>query len=302
MNDTTIEVCDLYKSYDGQPVLEGLSFTVARGEIFGIAGRNGAGKTTTIEILQGLRGYDAGTVQVLGLDPCDDRRRLRGQLGAQLQTSALPDRLRVGEALRLFCGLAGAGVDWRLLADAWGLAPLLRKSYGALSGGQRQRLFLALAIVGRPRIVFLDELTQGLDPVARRETWALIAQARDQGMTIVLVTHDMEEAERLCDRVAVLHEGRVGICGRPADLITAAGTVRVRFSSPTAAELEGLGRLPGVAEIGYDGSIADVRTDPVAVVALAGELARRELTPEDFTVIRPSLEDAVVSMMSGGPR
>jgi ABC-2 type transport system ATP-binding protein len=111
---------------------------------------------------------DAGTVQVLGLDPRDDRRRPRGQLGAQLQTSALPDRLGVGEALRLFCGLAGAGVDWRLLADAWGLAPLLRKSYGALSGGQRQRLFLALAMVGRPRIVFLDELTQGLDSVAGR--------------------------------------------------------------------------------------------------------------------------------------
>jgi ABC-2 type transport system ATP-binding protein len=302
MQSTAIEVHDLHKSYGGQPVLRGLSFAVAGGEIFGIAGRGGAGKTTTVEILQGLRNRDRGEVEVLGLDPARERRQLRPLLGAQLQTSALPDRLRVGEALRLFVRLAGDRVDWRELADAWRLRPLLGRPYGALSGGERQRLFLALALAGQPRLVFLDELTQGLDPVARRETWQLITRARDQGTTVVLVTHDMEEAERLCDRVAVIHDGRLVTCGRPVELATATGTVRVRFSAPSAAGLEGLARLPGVAEIGYDGHVADVRTDPLAIVHLASELERREIAPGDFTVIRPSLEDAVVSLLNGEHR
>lgn len=306
MEDTAIEVHDLHKSYDGRPVLRGLSFTVGAGEIFGIAGRNGAGKTTTIEILQGLRGHDAGRVEVLGLDPGRERAQLRPLVGAQLQTSTLPDRLRVGEALALFARLAGDVVDWRALAEEWGLGPLLRQSFATLSGGQRQRLFLALALVNRPRLVFLDELTQGLDPAARRECWELIERARNANpahpVTVVLVTHDMDEAQRLCDRIAVVHEGRLLTCGRPVELATAAGTVRVRFSSPSAAVLEGLERLPGVAQIGYDGAVADIAADPRAVVHVAAELARRELPAADFTVIRPSLEDAVVSLMNAGSR
>jgi ABC-2 type transport system ATP-binding protein len=299
MTNTAIEVHDLQKNYKGQPVLASVSFAVGAGEIFGIAGANGAGKTTTVEILQGLRGRDGGQVEVLGFDPGRERQRLRQQLGAQLQTSALPDRLRVGEALRLFARLAGGRVDWRALAQAWGLEVLMDKSFGNLSGGQRQRLFLALAMINRPRLVFLDELTQALDPQARRETWRLIEQARDHGTTVVLVTHDMEEAERLCDRVAVLHNGEIVTCGRPIELATAMGTVRVRFSSPRAAGLEGLARIPGVAEIGYDGASADVTLAPEAVVRLATELERRNLAPADFTVIRPSLEDAVLSLMNG---
>jgi ABC-2 type transport system ATP-binding protein len=302
MQTTAIQVHDLHKSYEGQPVLSGVSFAVGVGEIFGIAGRNGAGKTTTVEILQGLRRRDSGRVEVLGLDPGRERKRLRPLVGAQLQTSALPERLRVGEALRLFARLADARVDWRELADAWRLGPLENKSFGILSGGQRQRLFLALAMINRPRLVFLDELTQGLDPVARREAWELVEQARDHGTTVVLVTHDMEEAERLCDRVAVLHDGQLVTCGRPVELATAVGTVRVRFSSPTAALLEGLSRVPGVAEIGYDGATADVTVDPLAVVRIANELARRDLAPPDFTVIRPSLEQAVVTLMNGDHR
>jgi ABC-2 type transport system ATP-binding protein len=302
MPETAIEVHDLHKSYDARPVLRGLSFTVGVGEIFGIAGRNGAGKTTTVEILQGLRGRDSGDVAVLRLDPARERAQLRNLVGAQLQTSALPDRLRVGEALRLFARLAGDAVDWRALARAWRLEPLLRKPYGALSGGQRQRLFLALALVNRPRLVFLDELTQGLDPIARRETWQLIEQARDQGTTIILVTHDMEEAERLCDRVAVIHDGEVLSIGRPVELVTATGAVRVRFSSPSATWLDGLARVPGVTEIGYDGAVADVTVDPHGVVHVAAELARRDLVADDFTVIRPSLEDAVVALLNGDHR
>jgi ABC-2 type transport system ATP-binding protein len=297
-----IQVHQLTKSYDGKAVLRALSFTVAAGEIFGIAGRNGAGKTTTVEIMQGLRDRDDGLVSVLGLDPAHDLGRLRPLIGSQLQTSALPDRLRVGEALRLFARLAGDAVDWRWLAQAWGLQELLRQPFGTLSGGQRQRLFLALALVNAPRLLFLDELTQGLDPVARRDTWQLIEQARGQGATIVLVTHDMEEAERLCDRVAVIDHGRLIAVGRPAELVAATGTVRVRFSSPTAARLEGLMSVPGVTEIGYDGAVADVTAEPGAVVHVAAELARSEVAAGDFTVIRPSLEDAVVSLLHGGSR
>jgi ABC-2 type transport system ATP-binding protein len=299
MENTAIEVHDLRKSYAGRPVLEGVTFAVGEGEIFGIAGRNGAGKTTTVEILQGLRRRDAGEVDVLGLDPARDRGRLRPLVGAQLQTSALPDRLRVGEALRLFARLSGDRVDWRELAREWRLDELARKPFGTLSGGQRQRLFLALTMVNEPRLVFLDELTQGLDPVARRETWQLIERARDRGATVVLVTHDMDEAERLCDRVAVLHDGRLVTCGRPVELVSAMGTVRVRFSSPSPAGIEGLERIPGVGEVRYDGWIAEVITDPLAIVPIAGELARRELAPVDFTVIRPSLEDAVVTLLNG---
>jgi ABC-2 type transport system ATP-binding protein len=302
MTRTAIEVRGLDKSYSGRPVVRDLSFTVEAGEIFGLAGRNGAGKTTTVEILQGLRGRDGGRVEVLGLDPARERSRLRPLVGAQLQTSALPDRLRVGEALRLFARLAGDTVDWRQLAERWGLGALLREPYGTLSGGQRQRLFLALALVNDPRLVFLDELTQGLDPVARRETWQLIERARDHGATVVLVTHDMDEAERLCDRIAVIHEGGLLTCGRPVELIGATGTVRVRFSSPSAAALEGLERITGVAEIAHDGAVADIAADPHAVVHVAAELARRDLAATDFTVIRPSLEDAVVSLLNGGRR
>src|SRR5262245_10431892 len=302
MNTSAIHIENLQKSYDAQPVLRGLSFAVESGEIFGIAGRNGAGKTTTIEILQGLRTRDSGQVEVLGLDPARHRARLRPLFGAQLQTSALPDRLRVGEALRLFARLAGNVVDWRSLSDAWALQPLLGKSFGNLSGGQRQRLFLALALVNNPRLVFLDELTQGLDPVARRETWQLVEQARHQGATVVRVTHDMDEAERLCDRVAVIHDGRVLAAGRPTELVNAAGGVAIRFSSPTAGAIAGLERLPGVAEVGYDGTVAAVTAEPAAVVRVAAELARRDLEAADFTVTRPSLEDAVVSLMNGGHR
>jgi ABC-2 type transport system ATP-binding protein len=300
MNGTAIEVSDLRKDYDGRPVLRGVDFSVADGEIFGIAGRNGAGKTTTVEIIQGLRSSDGGTVRVLGLDPLRDRAALRPLIGAQLQTSALPDRLRVGEALQLFAGLAGDVVDWRSLASVWDLDGLLRQAFGTLSGGQRQRLFLALALVNRPRLVFLDELTQGLDPAARRDTWALVEQARDQGATIVLVTHDMDEAERLCDRVAVMNDGLVVAWGAPSDLVGFGGPVAMRFSSGSAAALEGLERVPGVVEVRFDGRVAQVSGEPRSVVLVAAELARRRVEPDDFTVVRPTLEDSVVAMLEGG--
>jgi ABC-2 type transport system ATP-binding protein len=299
-----VEVAGLVKSYGRTTVLDGLSFTVPQGEIFGLLGANGAGKTTAVEIVQGLRSHDRGDVRVLGLDPVSDRARLRHLVGSQLQSSALPDRLKVGEALRLFARLAGNVVDWAELRDEWSLGHLVRRPFGALSGGERQRLFLALALVNRPRLVFLDELTQGLDVAARRETWALIERVRDTGSTVVLVTHFMDEAERLCDRVAVVHEGRITATGRPDDLIASlGGSVHLRFSSPGADDLAGLDRIDGVAGVsvgggpGAGGAVAvDIATSAATVVAVTAELSRRGLAPDDFTVVRPSLEDVFVAL------
>jgi len=307
-----VEVTGLAKSYGSTTILDDLSFTVHQGEIFGLLGANGAGKTTAVEIVQGLRSRDGGDVRVLGLDPVADRPQLRHLVGSQLQSSALPDRLRVGEALRLFARLAGDVVDWAELRDQWGLGHLVRRSFGALSGGERQRLFLALALVNRPRLVFLDELTQGLDVAARRDTWALIERVRDAGSTVVLVTHFMDEAERLCDRVSVLHEGRITASGRPADLIASlGGPVHLRFSSPGATELAGIDRVEGVTDVtivdrpaanrngaATGGPVAvDIACHPAATVAVTGELARRGLAPDDFAVVRPSLEDVFVALI-----
>lgn len=298
-----IRVEGLRKAYAGRRVLDGLSFEVASREVFGILGMNGAGKTTAVEIVQGLRDRDAGHVEVLGLDPRRDRSRLRPLLGAQLQSSALPERLRVGEALRLFTRLAGDLVDWRELADEWDLTRLGRSAFGSLSGGERQRLFVALALVNRPRVVFLDELTQGLDPAARQATWRLVDRVRDGGSTVVLVTHHMDEAERLCDRVGVLQDGRLTACGAPDELVArAGGLVRVRFSCDLTTALAGLERVPGVDRVAHDGQLVEVEAEARAVVPIAAELSRRGLVPPDFVVIRPSLEDVFVSLTTGGPR
>lgn len=300
--DPVIAVEHLAKAYGAERILTDVSFAVAPGEIFGLLGSNGAGKTTTVEIVQGLRTRTGGSVGVLGLDPARRRDELRPLLGAQLQSSALPDRLRVGEALRLFAGLAGDVVDWRTLRDAWELGPLERRPFAALSGGQRQRLFLALALVNRPQVVFLDELTQGLDPVARRETWRLVRQVRAQGATVVLVSHAMDEVEALCDRLAVLHAGRIVACDTPAALVQdAGGEVVTRFSSTglDAADLDGLARLPFVDRVVRTGAGVAVAGDPGTPVVVAAELARRGVVPTDFTVIRPTLDDVFVRLTTG---
>jgi ABC-2 type transport system ATP-binding protein len=220
---SVIEVEHLHKSYGGTVAVDDVSFTVGQGEIFGILGRNGAGKTTTVECLVGLRRPDRGTVRVLGRDPQRDHAEVTRRVGVQLQDSQLPERLRVGEAMRLYQSFYPEPADSRELLAQLGLAGRERTPYGKLSGGQKQRLSIALALVGRPRIAVLDELTTGLDPHARRDTWDLIAGIRAGGVTIVLVTHFMPEAERLCDRIAVIDAGRVLVTGSPGELIERAG-------------------------------------------------------------------------------
>jgi ABC-2 type transport system ATP-binding protein len=218
-----IEVENLHKSYGGTVAVDDVSFTVAPGEIFGILGRNGAGKTTTVECLIGLRTPDRGRIRVLGRDPRRDHAEVTRRVGVQLQDGQLPERLRVGEAMRLYSSFYPEPADSAELLRQLGLRGKEKVPYAKLSGGQKQRLSIALALIGRPRIAVLDELTTGLDPHARRDTWDLIGEVRSRGVTIVLVTHFMPEAERLCDRVALIDAGRVLTIGSPAELLKRAG-------------------------------------------------------------------------------
>jgi ABC-2 type transport system ATP-binding protein len=219
-----IEVENLHKEYGSTVAVDDVSFTVRQGEIFGILGRNGAGKTTTVECLVGLRAPDRGRISVLGRDPLRDHAELTRRVGVQLQDGRLPERLRVGEAMRLYASFYPRPAEVGELLTQLGLKGKEKTPYGKLSGGQKQRLSIALALIGNPRIAVLDELTTGLDPHARRDTWDLIAGVRARGVTIVLVTHFMPEAERLCDRVAVIEAGRVLVTGTPAELLERAGS------------------------------------------------------------------------------
>jgi ABC-2 type transport system ATP-binding protein len=234
-----IEVTGLRKSYGSRVAVDGVSFTVERGEIFGILGTNGAGKTTTVECLQGLRQADSGEISVLGLDPAADRAALTRRVGVQLQESRLPAKLRVREALELFASFYPDPADVDVLLDQVDLRDHARAYFGKLSGGQKQRVSIALALVGNPELAILDELTTGLDPHARRETWRLVEGVRAAGVTVLLVTHFMDEAERLCDRVAVFDAGRVVATGTPAELRAAAGasTLDDAFVSLTRSTL-----------------------------------------------------------------
>ena len=232
---SVIEVDNLHKRYGEHVAVQDVSFAVEEGEIFGILGPNGAGKTTTVECVEGLRERDGGTVRVLGHDPATDPAALRELLGAQLQEAELPDRLRVGEALDLFASFYRAPADTRELTAALGLDGLEDRPFAKLSGGQRQKLSIALSLVGNPRVAVLDELTTGLDPAARRDTWALIERVRERGVTIMLVTHSMEEAERLCDRVAVVD-------ARPRRRARHAGRARLRGAGGSGAALRAAAR------------------------------------------------------------
>ncbi|MGV9240032.1 ABC transporter ATP-binding protein [Streptomyces nigra] len=292
-----IEVTDLRKSYGGRPVVDGVSFTVEEGEIFGILGPNGAGKTTTVECVEGLRVPDAGRVRVTGLDPVADHDRVTHVLGAQLQEGRLQEKLTVGEALRLYAALHPAPADWRPLAGRLGLADRLDARFGKLSGGQKQRLFIALALVGDPRVVVLDELTTGLDPRARRDTWKLIEEIRDSGVTVLLVTHFMEEAQRLCDRVAVIDQGRIAALGTPADLIRrSAGATVIAFTPSAPLDERELNALPRLASISHkDGRITLTGGDET-VNAVISLLARHRVTAHQLRVGDATLDDAYLDL------
>ncbi|MEO3752706.1 ABC transporter ATP-binding protein [Streptomyces sp. B6B3] len=292
-----IEVEDLRKAYGGTPAVDGVSFAVEAGEIFGILGPNGAGKTTTVECVEGLRTPDAGRVRVAGLDPLADHDRVTEVLGVQLQQSELQPRLTVGEALRLYSAFYPDPADWRPLAARLGLADRLDVRFGKLSGGQKQRLFIALALVGNPRVVVLDELTTGLDPRGRRDTWRLIEQVRDSGVTVLLVTHFMEEAQRLCDRIALIDRGRVTAVDTPAGLISrTAGATVISFTPSAPVPEAELAALPGATAVDRVDERLTVHGSDETVNAVMSLLARRGVTAEQLRVSDTSLNDAYLDL------
>ncbi|MGK5557313.1 ABC transporter ATP-binding protein [Actinomadura kijaniata] len=292
-----IEVNGLRKVYGGRPVVDGVAFAVEEGEIFGILGPNGAGKTTTVECVEGLREPDAGTVRVAGLDPRGDRTELTGILGVQLQESELQEKLTVREALELYSAFYPDPADWRGLAERLGLTGRLTTRFGRLSGGQKQRLFIALALVGRPRVVVLDELTTGLDPRARRDTWTLIEEVRDSGVTVLLVTHFMEEAQRLCDRIAVFRQGRVAALDTPAGLIrrSAGGTV-ISFDPSRPLDDRELAGLPEATTFERRDGRLTIRGTDTTVNAVISLLARHRITAHQLRVADSTLDDAFLQL------
>jgi ABC-2 type transport system ATP-binding protein len=296
-----IEVVELTKRYDGHPVVDGISFEVEAGEIFGVLGPNGAGKTTAVECVEGLRARDGGQVRVLGLDPRTQGHRLHQRIGVQLQDTQLPDRLRVGEAVDMYASFYPDPADWREVLDRWGLASKVKAPFAKLSGGQKQRLFIALALVGNPEVVFLDELTAGLDPGARRATWDLIRQVRASGVTVVLVSHFMDEVEELCDRVAILEQGRIAALDTPAGLVDrVGGEYRMRFRPMAPLDEQALRALPDVTGVTRKGPQVTVTGTGDFASAVTAELARRQVVVADLRIDGRSLDNAYVTLTGRG--
>ena len=296
-----VQVNGLRKTYGVTIAVDEVSFEVREGEIFGMVGPNGAGKTTTIECLEGLRRPDRGTVRVLGVDPQEEGHLLRMRTGMQLQSSNLPDRMKVWEALDLYSSFYPHAVDWKKLLGQLGLKEKRNAPFAKLSGGQKQRLFIALALLPDPQLVFLDELTTGLDPQARHAIWDLVRDVRGRGKTVLLTTHFMEEAERLCDRIAILDHGTIVALDTPANLIRSLGEEeRVVFivEGPLPAEFEAA--LSGSARVEVQGERVTVRSRNGRQTPLVSEvvdlLSRQGVRFRDLRTEQPTLEDVFLSL------
>ena len=297
-----IEVENLHKRYKDQVAVDDVSFEVRAGEIFGILGPNGSGKTTTVECVSGLRTPDRGAIRGAGIDPLRERDALRRVLGVQLQSAALPEKMKVWEALDLYASFYPEPDDWRELLERVGLGAKRDSMFGRLSGGQKQRLSVALALVGKPRIAVLDELTTGLDPQARRDTWELVEHVRDSGVTVVLVTHFMEEAERLCDRIALIDSGRVIAIDTPDGLIErVGGGKRMRFLPSAPVDDAVLLALPEVAAVTRDGGQVVVTGTGDLAVAVTLALAEHKIVPGALHIEETTLDDAFVALTGRKP-
>ena len=297
-----VKVRGLRKKYGSRTVVDRLDLDVHAGEVLGLTGANGAGKTTTVECVQGLRRPDSGTLTVLGHNPVTEAARIRPLLGSQLQYSALPDRLRVAEAVELFAGRRAR--DRGELLETFGLSERRRSAFSSLSGGERQRLFLVLALLNRPRLVILDELTQGLDPAARRNVWDAIRQLHADGTTVLLVTHEMAEAEALCDRIVVLRAGRVLDAGTPGELVARhanVATVRFSWPDPPASLPEELKGLDGVRAVRRSAAQITVEGSRATIAHVGAALVRHGRVPADLDVRVPGLDDAMLSLLSSAP-
>jgi ABC-2 type transport system ATP-binding protein len=305
--DAAIEVDGLRVAYGSTVAVDGLSFAVERGEVFGLLGPNGAGKTTTVETLEGFRRPVGGSARVLGRDPVSERAVLAPAIGVMLQEGGLYPGIRPLEVLRLFAAYYDDHDDPEVLLDLVGLRAASRTMVRRLSGGQRQRLSLALALVGRPRVVFLDEPTAGMDPRARLTTWEVVNGLRERGTTVLLTTHAMDEAERLCDRVAIIDGGRLVVLGSPDDLTAGAGGDETRFSAVPGLNCADLARAAGLAP----GTVGEERPGryvvrapgtPMLVAALTGWLAEHDVALGDLQAGRRSLEDVFLTLTAESVR
>jgi ABC-2 type transport system ATP-binding protein len=306
-----IEVAGLEKRYGSVRAVDGVSLSIAPGAVFGLLGPNGAGKTTTVEMLEGYRRPDAGDVKVLGLDPWREGRRLRPRIGVMLQDGGLYPGIRPLEALRLFASYYDDADDPDALVDRVGLRPVAGTLVRRLSGGERQRLSLALALVGRPALVFLDEPTAGLDPHARMTAWALVRELREQGVTVVLTTHAMDEAEQLCDRIAIIDHGRLVASGTPAELTTADDADEMRFSVRAGGRAEvrvdrralgaalGLG-AGGVDEVRAGEYLVRATATPELVASLTAWLRDHDLVLDELRTGKRTLEEVFLRLTSDG--
>jgi ABC-2 type transport system ATP-binding protein len=299
--DSIVQVQGLRKVYGKTVAVDDISFDVSEGEIFGLLGPNGAGKTTTIECLEGLRKPDGGVLRVLGLDPQVDGHTLRKSIGMQLQQSNLPDRMLVWEALDLYASFYPKTVDWNELLDQLGLEEKRNTPFAKLSGGQKQRLFIALALLLDPRLVFLDELTTGLDPQARHTIWDLVRNVRARGKTVVLTTHFMEEAERLCDRIAILDRGRMVALDTPSALIhNLEAEERVIFipNGPLPEHFADCFSTPVRLEIRGDQVVVHGKPGQTAplVSEVVNQLSAQGISFRDLRTEQPDMEDVFLSL------
>ena len=299
MPDPILCVEQLEKRYDDVHAVRGVSFCVQEGEVFGLLGPNGAGKTSTIEVLEGLRVPDGGRVSVCGYDPQKNPNELKNAIGATLQATSLPDKLRVGEALRMFAGFYKVRRNPDELLKRFGLEEKRNSFYSQLSGGQKQRLALAMALINDPRVLFLDEPTAGLDPQVRREIYDIIEELKRNKKTIVLTTHYIEEAERLCDRVAIIDHGKVIAEGTPRELKQRSGNttrVEVRLSKPAAdGNLKSLDGVVDARELDGAYVLHCQRTAP-AIVALVKLLEAQNNELVSLEIATPSLEDVFIEL------
>lgn len=299
MGEPIIQVEGLYKSYGNVAALRGVSFAVEKGEVFGLLGPNGAGKTTTVEILEGMRTPDRGMARVSGLDPEKNSQEFKKKIGAVLQSTSLPDKLRVKEAIELFAQFYRQRANTDDLLRRFQLEEKRGAYYSQLSGGQKQRLALAMALVNDPQVVFLDEPTAGLDPQVRREIYTIIEQLKLEKKTVLLTTHYIEEAERLCDRVAIVDYGRVIATGTPRELKhKSAGMTRIEVRLARPVPVEFLARLEGVADCrDFEGTYVLHSTHPPhSIVALVKQLEAENNELQSLEMFSPSLEDVFIEL------
>jgi ABC-2 type transport system ATP-binding protein len=295
-----VEVAGLVKRYGDRTAVDGLTFSVAPGSVLALLGPNGAGKTTTVEVCEGYRRPDGGTVRVLGRNPGRDGPRLRPRVGVMLQGGGVYPGARVGEMLRLVARYAAEPLDPSLLLDRLGLLPVANRPWRRLSGGEQQRLSLAMAVVGRPELLFLDEPTAGLDPQARRATWALVRALREDGVTVVLTTHLMDEAERLADDVVILDRGRVVASGTPAELTRGGADRQLRFRAPVGLDLTTLLlALPAAAkarEVSAGHYLVEGDVTPQLLATVTSWCAAYGVMAEDLRVEQRTLEDVFLEV------